>query len=80
MNYNRTPDMGNSIYMAGCSCNCLWNEVDNGCENCSVNGMRIGMTYTPMQPWEQIYDLGTGLKAGTIFPCLHMPFVGGGGR
>ena len=58
------PDMG-SIYM-------------NCCNDCKVGGMRIGMTYVPMQPWETPYGLDKGLRAGTIFPCLHLPFVGGG--
>lgn len=45
--------------------------------NCSVDGMRVGMTYVPMQPWEELYDFDIGLRAGTIFPCLHLPFMGG---
>lgn len=81
MNHNNTPEMGMQIYMNGCSCSNLWNEVsetNDGCNDCKVGGMRIGMTYTPMQPWETPYGLDKGLKAGTIFPCLHLPFVGGG--
>lgn len=81
MDYNRTPDMGMSIYMNGCSCGHLWDEISsmrNNCSDCKVGVMRIGMTYTPMQPWEEPYGLEKGLRAGTIFPCLHLPFVGGG--
>lgn len=81
MNHNNTPEMGMQIYMNGCSCSNLWNEVNetnDGCNDCKVGGMRIGMTYTPMQPWETPYGLDKGLRAGTIFPCLHLPFVGGG--
>ena len=81
MDHNNTPDMGMSIYMNGCSCEHLWNEVNANhgyCNDCKVGGMRIGMTYVPMQPWEEPYGLEKGLKAGTIFPCLHLPFVGGG--
>lgn len=80
MDHNKMPDMG-SIYMNGCGCSNLWNEVNtgrNGDNDCKVGGMRIGMTYTPMQPWETPYGLDKGLRAGTIFPCLHLPFVGGG--
>ena len=78
MNQNNTPDMGMSIYVNGCSCEHLWNEVNEMNSNCNVGGMRIGMTYTPMQPWETPYDFDKGLRVGTIFPCLHLPFIGGG--
>lgn len=78
MNHNNTPDMGMSIYMNGCSCGHLWDEIERTDRDCNVAGMRIGMTYVPMQPWEETYDLGTGFNAGTIFPCLHLPFMGGG--
>lgn len=78
MNHNKTPDMGMSIYMGGCSCGHLWNEANEMHKDCNVDGMRIGMTYTPMQPWEKPYGLDKGLKAGTIFPCLYLPFTGGG--
>lgn len=81
MDHNKTPDMGMSISMNDCSCGHLWEEVNSmhsDCNDCSVGGMRIGMTYTPMQPWEKPYDLERGLRAGTIFPCLYLPFTGGG--
>jgi len=98
---NRMPEMGSSIYVNGCSCSSLWNEIYEGNktaettsetiheterENCSGNCMPndnfgvwpIGMTYVPMQPWEQPFDLVKGLRAGTIFPSLRLPFRGGG--
>ena len=100
MNCNRMPEMGTSIYVNGCSCNCLWNEMQDmedaaqgsvaarasEGENCSSGCMPnddfgswpIGMTYVPMQPWEEPFDLAKGLRAGTIFPCLRKPFRGGG--
>lgn len=38
----------------------------------------IAMTYVPMQPWEEPFELAKGLRAGTIFPSLRLPFRGGG--
>ena len=40
----------------------------------------VAMAYVPMQPWEGLYDLETGLRRGTIFPSLDKPFLGGGPR
>lgn len=65
MNHNNKPDMGMPIYM-------------NECDQCTVGGMRIGMTYVPMQPWEAPYTPDEALRAGTIFSCLFLPFIGGG--
>ena len=100
MNCNRMPEMGASIYVNGCGCNCLWNEMQD-MENAAAGGAGIaasekehcsddcmpnddfgswpvGMTYVPMQPWEETFDLVKGLRAGTIFPSLRLPFRGGG--
>ena len=38
----------------------------------------VGICYVPMQKWEQIYDEDTAFSAGTLFPCLNLPFLGGG--
>ena len=38
----------------------------------------IGICYVPMQKWEQLYDEDTGFSAGTVFPALNLPFLGGG--
>lgn len=38
----------------------------------------LGICSVPMQEWEQVYDEDTGFSAGTIFPCLNKPFLGGG--
>lgn len=104
MNCNKTPETSASIYLNGCSCECLWNELHtydsdmqqrkmscnagmNGSgDSGSENGMPaddfaswpLGMTYVPMQPWEEPFDLAKGLHAGTIFPSLRKPFRGGG--
>ena len=38
----------------------------------------IGICYVPMQKWEQVYDEDTAFSAGTLFPALNLPFLGGG--
>ena len=35
------------------------------------------MAYVPWQAWEKTYEPAEGLKNGTIFPCLNLPFLGG---
>ncbi len=37
-------------------------------------GLTVGIATVPMQPWESVYEPGKGLRQGTIFPCLDMPF------
>ena len=44
-----------------------------------VDHMIPAMAYVPMQRFEQIYDLSTALKNGTLFPELCKPFCGKGG-
>lgn len=36
----------------------------------------LTMAYVLMQPWEQPYDLKTGLCRGTMFQSLDKPFLG----
>ncbi|MDR0294521.1 MAG: spore coat associated protein CotJA [Oscillospiraceae bacterium] len=48
--------------------------------NDSTNiSQELGMLNMPVQKWTNLYDLRTGLKAGTIFPALNKPFYAGGG-
>ena len=42
------------------------------------NPFILGICYIPMQEWEQVYDEDTAFSAGTIFPGLNKPFLGGG--
>ena len=46
-------------------------------ENMNCN-LGLGICSVPMQEWEQVYDEDTAFSAGTIFPCLNKPFLGGG--
>lgn len=41
----------------------------------------LAMGYVPSQMhWEETFDLCRALTLGTIFPSLHKPFCGKGGR
>lgn len=42
--------------------------------------LRIAIATVPMQNWETTYDFAKGLKQGTIFPCLDLPFYVTGGE
>ena len=50
-------------------------KSDGSCECREI--LRVGMAYVPMQPWETPYTPDRGLRRGTIFPCLDLPFKGG---
>lgn len=55
-----------------------YGESGSACD--AVDVCRVGMTYTPMQRWRDIYEPEKALSRGTIFAELDMPFLGGGGR
>ena len=38
--------------------------------------MPLAMAYVPKQSYSQMFDLQKGLKMGTIFPELCLPFCG----
>lgn len=52
-------------------------DIDMTDNNMSCN-LQLGICSVPMQEWEQVYDEDTAYSAGTIFPCLNKPFLGGG--
>lgn len=52
-----------------------YNQSSTSC----IDQLPLTMAYVPMQSWNKIYDLETGLKKGTIFPDLYKPFYGAGG-
>lgn len=37
----------------------------------------VGMAYVPFQKFQTVYDAQAGFAAGTIFPELDMPWLGG---
>jgi len=55
------------------SCGCHPNP-----ENQGTASLTLAIATVPPQPWITPYDLQTGLKNGTIFPNLYLPFFKGG--
>ena len=41
-----------------------------------LEGLPLAMGYVPWQHYDQTFDLCKGLKMGTIFPELCLPFCG----
>ncbi len=64
-------------------CGC---DYGNRRESCSNSGcrerealpdcVRVAMAYVPYQQWNEIYAADKGFSAGTMFPCLNLPFEG----
>ena len=71
MNCKTTPHEGCYQNQNSFDFDYLMEEIDN---------VALAMTYVPMQPWEEPYELEKGLNSGTIFPGLDLPFLGGGCR
>lgn len=52
--------------------------MEHTLENCAATEMPDGvlaMAFVNMQPFDAVYSLSDGLKAGTIFPDLDKPFL-----
>ncbi len=63
-----------------CSCNPVTSGTGCVCELPAPGpGLQLAIATVPMQPWETPYDSAKGLKQGTIFPCLDLPFFVTGG-
>ena len=43
-----------------------------------LRGYPLASVYSPLQEWREIYDIENGLKRGTIFKELDLPFYGDG--
>lgn len=41
---------------------------------CNPEVIPLAIATIPMQPWETPYEPAKGLKQGTIFPSLDLPF------
>lgn len=50
----------------------------DGAEHRNVPNAYVAMAIIQIQEWETPYDDDTAFSAGTIFPCLNKPFLGGG--
>lgn len=65
---------------SSCGCTPANHAVDNIYGQLHEAGAPLAMGYVPKQQWTETYDLCKALHAGTIFPCLHKPFCGKGGK
>lgn len=59
----------------------MHHQHDHGvCENVhqpqNMQPMALAMAYVPWQKWTEVYPYDEGLKKGTIFPDLNLPFEG----
>lgn len=87
MSGNNEPYIGMPIYLDDCDCDDLMEDILGGRPDFShespcmagrdFENWPLAMAYVPMQPWEETYDPARGLQAGTIFPGLDLPFLGG---
>lgn len=75
-NNSGNSNSGNQGSMGGSS-NCAEGCDKNGNLTDCIVGCPLAMAYVPMQKWGETYDMEKGFKAGTIFPCLDLPFKGG---
>jgi len=87
MQYQNTPNNMNCI-MPGKQCGMMPGMMpgmttvspvaENGCgcgaETDAFSHMPLAMAYVPWQTYGDVYPLDHGFHAGTIFPCLDMPF------
>ena len=60
-------------------------ESTHAADGCRCKPSRFGlscyplaMVYAPVQEWKDVYDESHGLKRGTIFKALDLPFEGDG--
>ena len=52
---------------------------ESPCANSSTWGLvghPLASVYSPLQEFEDLYDLDTALKEGTVFSKLNLPFMG----
>ena len=63
----------------GASCGCNRGACGSSCkEGWGLNGHPLAIVYAPCQVFEELYDLQTALKQGTLFKELDLPFEGAG--
>lgn len=59
------------------NCNCNMpgqNSQPDSCPYQGVDRLPLAMAYVPWQQWQKLYDPAKGLKVGTIFAELDLPF------
>lgn len=62
-----------SVERESCGCD---SHSDSSTVCVSAEQFPIGMTYTPMQSWENLYCPSQALEQGTLFIDLDKPFIG----
>lgn len=50
-----------------------------GRDDLFASPLPLAMAYVPWQTDGETYSYETGLKKGTVFPCLNKPFLGAAG-
>ena len=55
---------------------CSSNTNNGNIDRNSIDNLPVAMAYVPMQRWERVYEPERGLKEGTMFPELNLPFKG----
>ena len=64
---------------ADCPCQrCAAARASGACpaQGRTADNRGIGMVWAKVQELDQVYDCGSALKAGTLYPALHMPMNG----
>ena len=68
--------MNNMVNRCNRNCQCGGCSDSVDITNDPLLGMPIGIGYVPWQHWKKIYNVTDGLKRGTIFQSLDLPFYG----
>lgn len=71
----------NNHYTNSCGCNtpaesARGNLSGNGCSSLRNPEKKLAMAYVPWQTWQDVMDGCNGLKHGSIFEELILPFEG----
>lgn len=74
---NRVQNPGCSRQNNSCQSNACQSEASQnmGCGRSGVEAMPLAMSYVPWQRFRETYEPCKGLRAGTIFPELYLPFL-----
>lgn len=79
MNYNTKRFNGGNLISTCRTCSAD-EPVETPCnQRFGIEGRTVAALYIPIQAYEDVYDLQTGLTRGTIFASLDKPFFGGKG-
>lgn len=79
MLYSNTP-AGMRSMQQNCGCgrtqdNPVRANCKCGCQDTCIDQYPLAMAYVPWQEFGEVYPLERGFQAGTIFPCLDLPFL-----